>query len=156
LNRFRRTYCQSIPDVKKESGSDSNKMSQINSSNDPDSTNIDEEVRPLQNIASREVCIESNGKSNKKRVKEVVALQLKEAPGASNLEISSIENKVVKKARSAFVFYQADYLSKIRAELGSGSSMGEAMNLVSDPTSKQNFWLQLVGSSTHFGCQTSK
>jgi hypothetical protein len=39
----------------------------------------------------------------------------------------------VKKAKTAFMFYQADQLAKIRAELGgpAGCSMGEAMTEVS-------------------------
>lgn len=41
------------------------------------------------------------------------------------------EVKIVKKARSAFVFYQADNLSKIRAELGAGASMGDTMSILS-------------------------
>jgi hypothetical protein len=36
----------------------------------------------------------------------------------------------VKKAKTAFMFYQADQLAKIRAELGGTTSMGEAMTEV--------------------------
>ena len=39
--------------------------------------------------------------------------------------------KTVKKAKSAFLFYQGDNLSKIRAELGTTASMGDAMTEVS-------------------------
>ena len=36
----------------------------------------------------------------------------------------------VKKARTAFLYYQSDHLSKVRAELGQGASMGDAMTEV--------------------------
>jgi hypothetical protein len=36
----------------------------------------------------------------------------------------------VKKARTAFLYYQADQLSKIRQQLGPAASMGEAMTEV--------------------------
>ena len=36
----------------------------------------------------------------------------------------------VKKAKTAFMFYQADQLAKIRAELGGTATMGEAMTEV--------------------------
>jgi hypothetical protein len=40
-------------------------------------------------------------------------------------------NKPVKKAKSAFLYYQGDMLSKIRTELGPTASMGDAMTEVS-------------------------
>jgi hypothetical protein len=44
----------------------------------------------------------------------------------------------VKKAKTAFMFYQADQLAKIRAELGGTTSMGEAMTEVRNTTSTQH------------------
>ena len=37
----------------------------------------------------------------------------------------------VKKAKTAFSYFQTDSLSKIRAELGQGATMGDAMTEVS-------------------------
>jgi hypothetical protein len=37
----------------------------------------------------------------------------------------------VKKAKTAFLYYQADQLSKIRQQLGPAASMGDAMTEVS-------------------------
>jgi hypothetical protein len=37
----------------------------------------------------------------------------------------------VRKAKTAFLYYQGDQLSKIRAELGPTTSMGDAMTEVS-------------------------
>jgi hypothetical protein len=40
----------------------------------------------------------------------------------------------VKKAKTAFLYYQADQLSKIRQQLGPAASMGEAMTEVRNVT----------------------
>jgi hypothetical protein len=60
---------------------------------------------------------------NERRLKDSISAK------SSNYATKSVQP--VKKARSAFLFFQGEQLSLIRSDLGAGGSMGEAMTEVS-------------------------
>jgi hypothetical protein len=91
----------------------------------------EEEVEPLSrkkySVASSDIVNQSTTKD----LKEKQPVQ-QDSDLIDNVDNVIVENKIVKKTRSAFVFYQTDQLSKIRAELGASATMGETMTVVSE------------------------
>lgn len=76
--------------------------------------------------------VNSSSKSDTQRTKRITKKKLIDADGGSSNAASgeAALAKPVRKAKSAFMFFQGDQLSIIRAELGAGVSMGDAMTEV--------------------------
>lgn len=106
--------------------------------NELEDSSDEEAVGHLHHNSRNEARNDFTKQASKTKSKEKQPEQQESSP-IDEGESAIAEGKVVKKSRSAFVFYQTDQLSKIRAELGAGASMGESMTVVSEINSHYLF-----------------